>query len=92
MNDTRHSNQTTAILRLIDILVPRDDGQLLERNTPVEPGSLLVEFLLQLLNATFLNLIGLELLEIIGETELFPDPNRPLGRIILVPLDGVAIV
>ena len=68
------------------------DRQRLERDAPVEFGSFLVEFLLLLLNTTLLNLIGSKLFEIVGETELLPHPYGPLGRIILVPLDSIAVV
>ena len=33
-----------------------------------------------------------ELLEIVGKAELLPDPDAPLGGIILVPLNGIAVV
>jgi hypothetical protein len=52
----------------------------------------LVELLLQLLEATLFDLVGLELLEIISETELLVDPDEPLGWVILVPLDGISVI
>src|SRR5262249_19244354 len=59
---------------------------------PVEAGTLLVELLLHLLNAALLNLVLAELLQVVGQAELLPDPDAPLGRIVLVPLDGVAVI
>jgi hypothetical protein len=65
---------------------------LLERNTPVKSLSLLVELLLQLLETALLNLILLELLQVVGEAELLPDPDSPLGRVILMPFDSIAVI
>ena len=92
VDHARDGDEAAAVLRLVDVVVPFDDGELVERNTPVEFRSLLVQFLLLLLHATFLDLVLLELLEIEGETELLPAPDAPLGRIILVPFDCVAVV
>lgn len=46
VNNTGNSNESAAVLGLLLILVPVDDGQLLKRYTPVERGALLVELLL----------------------------------------------
>ena len=92
MNNTGDGNKSSAVLGLGLVAVPVDDGELFERNAPVESLPLLVELLLQLLEAPLLNLVLLELLEIKGETELLPDPDRPLGGIILMPFDGVAVI
>lgn len=92
MDDASNSNETTAIVDLLNIIVPLNDGKLVKRNPPVELGTLLVEFLLELLDAALLNLVGAELLEVIGKAELAPGPNAPLGWVVLVPLDGVAVV
>ena len=92
VNNTSNSDQTTAILGLFNVVVPLDDWKLVKRNTPVELGALLVDLLLELLDTTLLDFVGAELLEVGGETELAPDPDGPLGGIILVPLDGVAVV
>lgn len=92
VDDTGDRDQTTAVLGLFDVLVPLHDGKLVERSTPVQPGALLVDLLLQLLQTTLLDLVGTELLQVVGETELLPDPDRPLGGVILVPFDGVAVV
>jgi len=46
VNDTSDSDESAAVLGFGLIGVPVDDGKLLERNTPVEGLSLLVELLL----------------------------------------------
>lgn len=92
VNNTGDSHESAAVLGFGLVGVPVDDGELLERNTPVESLSLLVELLLQLLETTLLDFVLLELLEIIGESELLPDPDRPLRRVILMPFDSIAVV
>jgi len=61
VNDTSNSDESTAILGFSLILIPVDDWKLLKWNTPVESCSLLVKFLLELLDATFFDLISPEL-------------------------------
>lgn len=90
--DTSYGNEATAALSLGNIIVPFDDRKLLKRNTPVELGSLLVKLLLELLNTALFDFVGTELLEVIGEAELLPCPDAPLGRIVLPPGDGVPVV
>lgn len=90
--NTGDSDQATAVLSLLDIVVPLDDRELLKGYTPVELGALLVNLLLELLDATLLDLVGTELLEVGGETELAPQPDGPLGGVVLVPLDSVTVV
>jgi len=92
VDDTSNSNESTAILGFGLVGLPVDDWKLLEWYTPVESLSLLVKLLLELLETTLLDFVGLELLEIVGETELLVDPDEPLGWIILVPLDGISVV
>jgi len=92
VDNTSDSNQTAAVLGLLDIVVPLHDGELLQGGTPVQLGALLVNLLLQLLDAALLDFVGTELLQVIGETQLLPGPDGPLGRVILVPLDGIAVV
>lgn len=75
VNNAGHSDQTSPILGLILEVLPIHDGQRIERDTPIELGALLVERLLHLLNSALLDLVRFELLEIICETELLPDPN-----------------
>lgn len=92
VDHTGHRHQSLPVLGLGDVVIPVDDGELVEGSTPVELGSLLVELLLQLLDAALLDLVGAELLQVVGEAELLPHPDGPLGRVVLVPLDGVAVV
>ena len=92
VDNTSDSNEATTVLGLVDVIIPLHDRQLLKRHTPVKLGALLVELLLLLLETALLNLVGAELLEIVGETQLLPCPDGPLGRVVLVPLDGVAVV
>ena len=72
MNNTGNSDQATAVLGLLNVVVPLNNRKLLKRYTPVELGALLVNLLLELLNTTLLDLVGTELLEVGGETELGP--------------------
>jgi hypothetical protein len=92
MDNTGDADESTAILGLVDVVVPLNDGKLVERHTPIKSAALLVKLLLQLLNTSLLDLVVAELLEVEGETHLLPDPDVPLGRIILVPLNGVTVV
>ena len=92
VNHASNCNKSTAILRFGLIGVPVNDWELLQRNTPVESLSLLVKLLLELLETALLNLILLELLEIVGETELLPEPDGPFRRVILMPFDGITVV
>jgi len=92
VNDTSHADESTTVLALVNVVVPLHDGEVVERNTPVESGTLLVELLLELLNTALLDLVGAELLEIVGEAESLPGPDVPLGGVVLVPFDGVAVV
>lgn len=85
-------DEPTTILGLLDVLVPLHDGKLVQRSTPVQPGALLVDLLLQLLQTALLDLIGTELLQVVCEAELLPDPDSPLSGVVLVPFDGVAVV
>jgi hypothetical protein len=92
VDNTGDSDETTAVLSLLNVVVPLDDGQLLKGNTPVELLALLVDLLLQLLNTALLNLVGAELLQVGGKAKLGPQPDGPLGRVVLVPLNSVAVV
>lgn len=85
-------DEPTTILGLLDVLVPLHDGKLVQRSTPVQPGALLVDLLLQLLQTALLDLIGTELLQVVCEAELLPDPDSPLSGVVLVPFNGVAVV
>ena len=92
VNDTSDSNETAAILGLLDVVIPLHDGELLKRGTPIKSGASAIELLLKLLNATLLNLVGAELLEVVGESDLLPHPDGPLGGVVLVPLNGISVI
>jgi len=92
VDNTGNCNESSAVLGFGLVGVPIDDGELLERNTPVESLSLLVELLLQLLETALLDFVLLELLEVVGESELLPDPDRPLRWVILMPFDSITVV
>jgi hypothetical protein len=87
-----HGHQRPAVPGFGLVGVPVDDGQLLQGDPPVERLSLLVELLLELLEPALLDLILLELLEVVGQTELLPDPDGPLRGVVLMPLDGIAVI
>ena len=92
VDDARDGDEAAAVLGLVDVVVPLHDREGVEGNAPIELGALLVEFLLELLHAALFDFVLLELLEVVGEAELLPDPDGPLGGIVLVPFDGVAVV
>lgn len=92
VNNARNRDESAPILRLLDKVVPLHDGKLLEWDTPVELRALLIKLLLQLLHAALLDFIGAELLKIIGKANFLHHPDEPLGRIILPPLNGIAVV
>lgn len=46
VNNTGDSDQTAAVLGLLNVVVPLNDGELLKRNAPVELSALLVDLLL----------------------------------------------
>lgn len=88
VDNTGNSHKITAVLALLLILFPGHDGELLERDTPVKLGALLVELLLLLLETALLNFVGTEGLEIISEAELLHGPDEPLGRIIYISVSA----
>lgn len=92
VDNTSNSDESAAVLGFGLVIIPVDDRQLLERNTPVESLSLLVELLLQLLETALLNLVLLKLLQVVGESELLPDPDSPLGGVVLMPFNSIAVV
>ena len=85
-------NEGTTILCLILEVFVFHDRESIQWNAPIEPGALHVELLLLLLDTTFLDLVGTELLQVIRKTKLLPDPDRPLGGVVLPPVQGVAVV
>lgn len=92
VDHARHGDEAAPVLGLVDVVVPLDDGELVQGHAPVEPCALLVQFLLLLLHAALFDLVLLELLEVEGQSHLLPTPNRPLGRVILMPFNCIAVV
>lgn len=92
MKNAGDGNQSLAILRLLNEVIPVNDRKLLQRHTPVKLGTLLVKLLLLLLQTALVDFVLAESLEIRGETKLLPGPNAPLGGVILVPPYRVAVV
>jgi len=92
VNDASNRDELATVLALLNVVVPLHNGERLKRSSPVELSTLAVNLLLELLNATLLDLVGTELLEVVGEAELLPGPDGPLGRVVLVPLDGVTVI
>ena len=90
VHDTRNSDQRTSIHGLFFKVIPLDQWQLLKR--PLDLSVVPIEVLLLLLKFADFDLILAELFEVIGESYLLPEPDGPLGRIELIPGDGVAIV
>lgn len=85
-------DETSSVLGLVREIIPFDDRQGIQRNPPIQLGASLVEFLLHLLDLPLFNFVLLELLQVVGETQLLPNPDRPFRGVILVPFDGVAII
>ena len=92
VNDSSNGNEGLSVLGVGYEVIPVDNRELLQGDTPVEGGTLLVELLLQLLDTALLDLVLAELLQVVGKAELLPDPDGPLRGVILVPLDGVSVV
>jgi len=89
---TCDGDESATILGFGLVIVPADDWELFKGNTPIEGLALLVELLLELLEAALFDLILFELLQVIGESELLPDPDGPFCGIVLMPFDSIAIV
>lgn len=93
VDDAADGGEGLAVLAAVgDEVVPVDDGELLEGDAPVEGGALLVELLLLLLEAALLDLVGAELLEVVGETDHLPEGDVPLGGVVVEETDAVAVV
>ena len=82
MNNAGNKDKSASVASLLLVLLKFHDRELLQRNTPVQGGTLAVKLLLLLLKTTLLNFVLTELFQVIGEAELFPDPDSPLGGII----------
>ncbi|KAG7145414.1 hypothetical protein HYQ46_005845 [Verticillium longisporum] len=64
VDDTSDSDKALALLGLGNKVIPVDNRELLERNTPVEGGALLVKLLLELLDTSLLNLV--QIIHLVG--------------------------
>ena len=92
VNDASDIDQGTAVLCLVLEVFIFHDWESIQWNAPIELGALHVELLLLLLDTAFLDLVGTELLQVVGETELLPAPDRPFGGVVLPPVQGVAVI
>lgn len=92
VHDACHAYNRAAVPCLVDILIPVHFRQLVKRNAPIELRALLIKLLLLLLNTSLIDFVLTELLQVIGEPELFASPDKPFSGIVLVPFDCVAIV
>jgi hypothetical protein len=92
VDNTSDGHKTTAVLRLVNVIVPFHDRELLERDTPIKSLALLIELLLKLLNTALLNFVGSELLEVVCKAELLCRPDEPFGWVVLPPFDSVAVI
>lgn len=92
VNDTSDGDESLSILGLGNEVVPGDDGELLERDAPIEGGTLGIELLLHLLETTLLDLVGTESVQVVGKADEAHGLDEELGRVVLPPLDGIAVV
>lgn len=91
VDESVNGDQGSA-LGLVDKVVPRDDGQVVRVGGPFDDLAGLSE-LLQLHGVdTLLDLVVGELFQVRSETEELAGRDEPLGRVVLVPLDGVTVV
>lgn len=79
MDDAGYGNKSLSILDIGNKIVPVHDREMLWGSTPVKLGEFLVERLLHLLHSTLLGPIVRESLKIMGEAQLIPHSNTPLG-------------
>ena len=77
---------------LLLIVVPFHHGQVLEHVRLQQLRVLAIEPLLLLLEAALVDLVLTELFEIVGQAQLLPQPDGPLGGIELMPGDPVPVV
>jgi hypothetical protein len=92
MDDSSNGNEGLSVLGVCNEVVPVDNWELLQGNTPIKGSTFLVELLLQLLDTALLNLVLAKLLQVIGKAKLLPDPDGPLRGVILIPLDGISVI
>lgn len=92
VDDTSDRDQSLAILGLGNEVIPVNDRKLLQGHTPVELATLLIKLLLLLLQPALVDLVLAESFEVGSKAELFPSPDAPLSRIVLIPNDGVSVI
>jgi hypothetical protein len=92
VDNTGDGDKSLSALGISNKVVPRDNGELLERNTPVEGGALGIELLLLLLEAALLDFVGTEGVQVVGLANKTHEVDENLGRVVLPPLDGVAVI
>ncbi len=92
VDNTCDGDKTTSVLGLVLEVIPFHDWERFERNTPVKLRTLLIEFLLQLLNTALLDFVALELFQVERKAKLLPHPDRPFRRVVLPKFDGVTVV
>lgn len=84
---TRHKRRDTTLTAL-----PANDGKVVAVRGPSQALLLLTEALELHRKLALLHFVVRELLEVASETKLVADPDEPLGGVVLVPLDRVAVV
>ena len=72
--------------------IPADDREVVTVRRPVQALLLLAQTLELHRELALLDFVVGEDLEVAGETEFRADPDEPLRRVVLVPLDGVTVV
>ena len=91
MNETSDDDQRT-LERLLLIAFPRNDGQVVTIRRPGEMFLGLPKLLQLHRKLTLPDLVVREYFQVRSEADFLAGPDEPLGRIILVPSDGIAII
>src|SRR5690606_45760 len=92
VNNTSNSNESLSVLGLLLVFLETHYWKRLQWNTPGELVASLIKFLLLLLKTALLNFIASKGLEVVGQSNLLHGPDEPLGWVVLVPLNSIAIV
>lgn len=87
--DSYQRSTTSINTRGLEI-IPINDRKLAEWNAPLESCASGIKLLLLLLETTLFDFIRAELLEIVGEIKLSPDPDWPFSWVVLIPCNGIA--
>ena len=86
------NDQALLVGGLLVELVLGPDWQLRDLGPPVQAASHFVQLLLLLLQDALVDGVLGELLQVVGEADLGGTPDEDLGRVVLVPLEGVSVV